>query len=488
MTENRPYLSDFAARIEGKNFVGGEWINAGDGTIDVLDPSRDEVIGRVARSTAEDVDRAVRAAREAQAEWGALTYASRSAILLELANVLEEHSEEISLIEAVDAGKPISAVRDGEVLEMVDAIRFYAGIARTLPAPAGGDFIDGISSTMRREPLGVAVGITPWNYPLMQAIKKILPAIATGNTFVVKPAETTPYSTARFVELAGAVLPPGVVNIVFGTGAVAGDALTRHDEVDVISFTGSIATGRRIGAIAGERLRKVVLELGGNAPVLVFGDADVRRAARIIVDGGLYNTGQECMAASRVIAHSSIVDELIAEMREHARTFALGDVLDERTTLAPMNSKAHLERVLRKLDAASRTATVEKIGETPDGPGYFLGPVLVTGAANDDPIVSEEIFGPVFTIQTFETEDEALALANSTNYGLSASVFTRDVGTATRVQNGIVSGTVWVNTHLVFAEDIPVTGFADSGLGTENAQGGLLEYTQIKHVMVDTRS
>lgn len=486
-SDQRSWVSAIAGRVTG-NFVNGRWTTSNSGeTIAVLDPSTGHELGTVPASSPEDVAVAVEAARAAQPGWAALTPAARSKYLLDVAALAEQHLDELAVIEAVDAGKPITAVKDEELLGVLDAMRFFAGAARTLPAPAGGDYLEGVSSIMRREPMGVAAGITPWNYPLLQAVAKVFPALATGNTFVLKPAETTPYSTARLAELVAQVLPAGVFNVVFGTGAVAGDALTRHPDVDVVSFTGSIETGRKVGAAAADGVKKAIMELGGNSPVIVFGDADLDIAVEAIAVGGLYNTGQECMAASRVIVHSSLAERFVDALVARCRQETLGDVLDPATTIGPMNSAQQRDRVQAKIAARSGGSRVVLGGESIDSDGFFFPPTIVVDVADDEELVTEEIFGPVFTVQTFETEEQAIALANGTRYGLASSVFTSNVGVAARVQNALNFGTVWVNNHLVFAADLPVAGFGASGIGTENAEAGLLEYTRLKHIMVDNR-
>ena len=486
--EQRSYTARFAASVAG-NYVDGAWLAADSvDTIEVFDPSTGAKIGAVAASSEKDVDVAVSAARAAQRGWAHTPPSARSKALFDLAALIEAHAEEMIALECVDAGKPVTAVRDDEFPGVLDAMRYFAGAGRTLSAQAGGDYLEGISSVMRREPLGVVVGITPWNYPLLQAVAKIFPALATGNTVIIKPAETTPYSTARLVELAGEVLPPGVLNVVFGTGPVAGDALSRHPEADVVSFTGSIDTGRKVGIAAADGVKKAIMELGGNSPVLVFADADLPAALDAIAAGGLYNAGQECMSATRLIVAESIVDDVVAGLVQRCQNAVVGDALDPKTTVGPLNSVVQLSRVTAKVRSLPETAEMVLGGPLDSsGDGYFFAPTVIVGVAQHDEIVAEEIFGPVFTVQSFSDESDALAKANGTRYGLASSVFTSDVGTATRVQNALDFGTVWVNNHLVFAADMPVSGFGHSGLGTENAEAGLLEFTRVKHVMVDNR-
>lgn len=488
-TEQRAYVRQFADGITGSNYINGRWTpTTATESIEVFDPSTGDVLGAVAASTADDVHVAVAAARAAQQTWARTTPADRSQALQKVANAVEEHLEQMIAMEAVDGGKPVTAVRDDELPGSMDAMRYFASAGRTLTAQAGGDYLDGVTSIMRREPLGVVAAITPWNYPLLQAVAKIFPALAVGNTVVIKPAETTPYSTALLVQLAGEVLPAGVLNLVFGTGAVAGTALSSHPEVDVVSFTGSIDTGRKVGAAAADGVKKAIMELGGNSPVLVFADADLPSALDAIAAGGVYNTGQECMSATRLIVAEPVFDDVVSGLKQRCEEFAVGDALDPKTAVGPLNSQAQLSRVVARVENLPASAEVVLGGEVDAaGCGYYYPPTIIVGAGQDDEIVAEEIFGPVFTVQTFADEADAIAKANGTRYGLAASLFTTNVGRATRVQNALNFGTVWVNNHLVFAPDLPVSGFGQSGIGTENALAGFLEFTQVKHIMIDSR-
>ncbi|MGF0313354.1 aldehyde dehydrogenase family protein [Rhodococcus sp. IEGM1428] len=487
-SEQRVYASEYASSLDG-NFIGGQWTRSlSSDWLAVFDPSTGQNVGRVPASSVEDVNVAVHAARDAQKSWAKTAPGARAQALHKVADAVEAHFEEFVALECIDAGKPVSAVRKDEIPSVIDSMRYFASAGRGLSSLAGGDYMEGVSSTVRREPLGVVAGITPWNYPILQAVSKIFPALAVGNTMVVKPAETTPLSTALLVELAGQVLPAGVLNVVFGTGPVVGDALSRHPDVDVVSFTGSIETGRKVGTAAADGVKKAILELGGNTPVLLFGDADLPSALDAIVAGGLYNAGQDCMAATRLLVEESVFDEVILGLKERCSAFVLGDALDPKTTVGPLNSSAQLARVAAKVGGLPDKATAVLGGkaETDTG-GYFFPPTIIVGADQTDEIVAEEIFGPVFTVQVFADVADAEAKANDTRFGLAASIFTTHLGTATRMQNNLNFGTIWINTHLVISPEVPISGFAMSGLGTENSEAGFLEFTRVKHVMVDSR-
>lgn len=477
------------ADLEIRNLIGGAWKAASGGRVaDILNPSTGAPLGTMVVSDAEDVDAAVAAALDAARSWATTTPAERSAALFALADLCDEHLEELARLEALDAGKPIAAVRGEELPGVIDGIRLFAAAARTLQTTSPGEYVSGMTSIVRREPLGVIAAVTPWNYPFWQAMFKIVPALATGNTMVLKPAETTPVSISRLAELAEPILPPGVLNIIHGFGPDAGERLVSHPDIAMVSFTGSVASGRRVGALAGANVKRSIMELGGNAPVLVFDDAGLEAAVDAVVVGGLYNAGQECMASHRLLVQSSRYDEFVSLLADRVRERRIGDTMDESTELGPLNSQAHRERVEGYLARRSGTSEIVTGGTRPDRAGYFLEPAVVVGVDQADEIVQEEIFGPVFTVQAFDDEEEAMTLANDTRFGLAASVWTYDLGRGVRCANALDFGTVWVNNHFAVSPELPVGGYGESGYGTEGGLYGVQEYTRLKHVGLDHRS
>jgi len=471
---------------QARNFIAGSWVDAAEGGAeDIVNPSTAESIGTMAASSAADVDAAVSAARAALPAWRAQTPATRAQALFALADLCRQNFDELARYEALDAGKPLTAVREEELPGVIDGMRFFAGGARTLHGPASTNYMEGQTSIMRREPVGVVAAITPWNYPLWQAVWKLAPAIATGNTVVLKPAETTPLSTARLVELAGEILPPGVLNLVQGFGDPVGAALAAHPHVDLVSFTGSVRAGQAVAHAAADGVKRVVMELGGNAPVIVFDDADLDASFETLAMAGLYNAGQECTAASRILVASSLQDRLVEGLAAAARKLRIGDTMDPETELGPLNSAAHRERVEAILARRPAHSDLALGGGRPDLPGYFVEPTIVTGLHQDDELIQEEIFGPVFTVQTFDSEEEALRLGNDTRFGLAASVWTSDVGRAIRVGNELDFGTVWINNHFAFSPELPVGGFGESGYGKEGSSLGVEEFTRIKVMTIN---
>ena len=470
-----------------KNLVGGKWVDAVEGdTMDVLNPSTGEVIAQVPRGTEADVDRVVDAAKTAWADWREKTPKDRMELLLKLAGVIEEHGDELGKLESLNVGKPMAIIGD-EISMMVDNLRFFAGAARNLEGKSAAEYVEGYTSIIRREPLGIVAGITPWNYPLMMVVWKLGPALAAGNVQILKPAEQTPLTTLRFFELAQEVLPPGVVQVITGDGVPVGDGLVRHPDIRLVSLTGDVETGKLIARNAAENLKRVHLELGGKAPMVVLDDADPETVAGAIRVGGYWNSGQDCTAATRILVHERIYDDVLSESVKAVEAMKVADPAEgEDVDMGPVISAEQQERVLGFLErAVDAKATIVTGGGAIGDRGYFVEPTIVTDVAQDSEIVQREVFGPVVTVQHFSSDDEAIAMANDVRYGLAASVFSENTGRAMKAAAKLDFGTVWVNEHLFpLSSEMPHGGFKESGYGKDMSIYSMEEYTRIKHVAV----
>jgi betaine-aldehyde dehydrogenase/aminobutyraldehyde dehydrogenase len=470
-----------------KMFVGGEWVESSSGeTMEVLNPASGEVIAEVPRASAEDVERAVQAAQKAWVEWQDKTPKDRMELLLALAAIVDEHAEELARLESLNVGKPWWVAKDEPPI-IADNLRFFAGAARNLEGKAAAEYVEGYTSMIRREPLGIVAGIAPWNYPLFMVGWKMGPALAAGNVQIVKPAEQTPLTALRFAELAQDVIPPGVLQVVTGDGVPAGDALVRHPAISLVSLTGDTATGKLIAANAAQTVKRVHLELGGKAPMVVLDDADPAAVAEAIKVGGYFNSGQDCTASSRILVSERIYDDVLSAAVDSVASITVGDpASDDEIGMGPVISAEQQERVLGFLErAVDAKATVVTGGGRHGERGFFVEPTIVTDVGQEHEIVQNEVFGPVVTVQPFASDEAAVEMANGVRYGLAASVFSENVGRAMKVAAKLDFGTVWVNEHLFpLTSEMPHGGFKESGYGKDMSMYSMEEYTRVKHVCV----
>ena len=466
-----------------QNFINGQFVQPqGTKLLDIVNPATGETVAQAPVSSADDVDAAMKAAKAAFKPWARLTPGARQLALLKLADAIEANADALVEAQHRNTGQPRNTIRTDEIEAGADQIRFFAGAARLLEGKSAGEYIEGTTSYVRREPIGVVGQVTPWNFPFLMAIWKIGPALATGNTIVLKPSDTTPESTLELARISQGILPDGVLNIVLGNGGT-GAAIVEHPTPGLVSITGSVRAGMAVASGAAKTLKRAHLELGGKAPAVVFGDVDVAKTAAAIADFSFYNAGQDCTAITRVLVHESIHDELVEALSIEAKERKTGNADDSENYFGPLNNINHFTDVVTKVESLPEHAVIATGGHRVGTTGYFFEPTVITNVLQSDDIVQDETFGPVITVQKFSTEEEAVELANDVRYALASSVWTTDHATAMRVSRDLDFGAVWINTHILLTAEMPHGGFKYSGYGKDLSMYGVEDYTRIKHVM-----